>query len=171
MKRNRVFLMFIATIALMSCGGFWEGMASGMGSYGMGGYGMHNPYMAPIGAVPYGLRPDVYAANAAAAARAQTQANMKAMQQSTPATGVIATPVVTSTPASSSSNSSSSSSYSGSNSSMGRDCGLCLGTGKCSKCNGRGYYDVIGIGSGRHVCPVCPNHSGTCSSCGGSGKR
>lgn len=163
--------MLVATVALTSCSTFWEGVASEMGGYGMGGYGMYNPYAAPIGAIPYGLRPDVYAANAAAAAKAQVQANMKAMQQSTPPAGVIVAPVVTSAPVnSSSSTSSSSSSYSSSSSSSGRDCGLCLGTGKCSKCNGRGYYDEIGIGSGRHACPACPNSSGRCSCCNGTGK-
>lgn len=71
---------------------------------------------------------------------------------------------------SSSEGSSSSSSYSGSG--YSRDCGVCLGTGKCNTCNGRGYYDVIGLGSGRHLCPNCAsNHNGVCASCNGTGKR
>ncbi len=51
-----------------------------------------------------------------------------------------------------------------------KDCGVCGGTGKCNTCNGRGWYDVIGIGSGRHTCPNCPNNIGRCSSCNGTGK-
>lgn len=75
------------------------------------------------------------------------------------------------------SSSSSSTEYSGStssnysSSSSSRDCQRCMGTGKCQTCNGRGYYDEIGIGSGRHSCPNCAsNHNGRCASCNGTGK-
>lgn len=71
---------------------------------------------------------------------------------------------------STSSSSSSSSSYS--QSSSGKDCRICLGTGKCNTCNGKGWFTALGIGTGDHPCPNCQsNHNGRCSSCGGTGKQ
>ena len=71
-----------------------------------------------------------------------------------------------------SASSSSSSSSTSAKSSSGRDCRLCLGTGKCNTCNGKGWFTALGIGSGDHPCPNCQsNHNGRCSSCGGTGKR
>lgn len=51
-----------------------------------------------------------------------------------------------------------------------KDCGVCYGTGKCRTCGGRGTVTNLGIGSGTHPCPNCPNHSGRCQWCNGSGK-
>lgn len=51
-----------------------------------------------------------------------------------------------------------------------KDCPLCLGSGKCSTCNGKHwYYDGVGLGE-KLECPNCkPN--GACLSYGGSGKK
>lgn len=51
-----------------------------------------------------------------------------------------------------------------------KDCGVCYGTGKCRTCGGRGTVTNLGIGSGTHPCPNCPNHSGRCQWCNGTGK-
>ena len=66
----------------------------------------------------------------------------------------------------------SSSSTSSSSSSSGRQCRLCLGSGKCKTCNGKGWYYDNAFGLDRdYVCPNCHNHDGRCSSCGGTGRR
>lgn len=50
-----------------------------------------------------------------------------------------------------------------------KDCPSCLGSGKCSTCNGKHQYKAMGSSS-YITCPNCkPN--GACSSCGGSGKK
>lgn len=51
-----------------------------------------------------------------------------------------------------------------------KDCGVCYGTGKCRTCHGKGTVTNLGIGSGTHPCPNCPNHSGRCQWCNGTGK-
>ena len=51
-----------------------------------------------------------------------------------------------------------------------KDCGVCYGIGKCRTCGGRGTVTNLGIGSGTHPCPNCPNHSGRCLWCNGTGK-
>lgn len=51
-----------------------------------------------------------------------------------------------------------------------KNCGVCYGTGKCQTCGGRGAVTNLGIGSGTHPCPNCPNHSGRCQWCNGTGK-
>lgn len=162
---SNLLLAFCTALITTSCGSFWDGFGTGAM-----GYGTYNPYATPLGVLPYNLRPDVYAANAAQQAQAQVQENIQAQ-----AASLSSMPVVTSVPVVVPvSTTGTSSSYDGgtSSSSGGRDCGLCLGTGKCKTCNGRGYYYEIGIGSGRHACPNCQsNHNGVCSSCGGTGKR
>lgn len=70
---------------------------------------------------------------------------------------------------SSGSSSSSSSSSSGSSSSE-RFCRLCVGSGKCRTCNGKGRYYDTSFGVSKWIdCPNCSD--GRCTSCGGSGKR
>ncbi len=171
---------------LTSCNSsFWDGMAQGVGGYG--GYGMG--LVAPQGVSPMGgtfigpiycppintqaLQQQVQAGQRQAALDAAEMARsaQKAKEQAEAQVaynmqhGII--PVVTSS-SSTSSYSSNSSSTSNSN---GRDCRRCMGTGKCQTCNGRGYYDEIGIGSGRHACPNCASsHNGKCASCNGTGK-
>lgn len=182
MKRT-LFAFAVLTMCLTSCDSFLQGMAGGMGGYG--GYGMYgNPYATPIGVLPYNLRPDVYAANAYKQGMATVQAQTKQMAESAQRAkkqieaqaaynvkhGIVPV-VVDNSSYSSSSSSSSSSSASRSGSTSSRDCSRCLGTGKCQTCNGRGYYDEIGVGSGRHACPNCAsNHNGKCASCNGTGK-
>lgn len=68
---------------------------------------------------------------------------------------------------SSTSSSSTRSQRSSSSSSM---CNICVGSGKCNTCNGKGSYIAIGIGSGWHRCTNC-NQTGKCPSCKGTGKR
>ena len=48
-------------------------------------------------------------------------------------------------------------------------CRLCLGSGKCSNCNGTGWVTRMGMGHSGY-CPVCPNHNGRCTNCGGTGR-
>ena len=52
------------------------------------------------------------------------------------------------------------------------DCHLCGGSGKCSTCNGTGWFDNM-FGLGKQKCPNCygGNQSGKCSGCQGTGKR
>ena len=52
-----------------------------------------------------------------------------------------------------------------------KSCPHCLGSGKCSTCNGSGQVTRLGIGSGTHRCPNCTNQRGACQWCRGSGKR
>ena len=47
-----------------------------------------------------------------------------------------------------------------------KTCGVCHGTGKCRNCV-NGWVKRISGQDG--PCPVCPNHNGLCSSCGGRG--
>lgn len=51
------------------------------------------------------------------------------------------------------------------------DCHLCGGSGKCSTCNGKGWYESP-FGTGPIACPNCygGNQSGKCSKCKGTGK-
>lgn len=56
--------------------------------------------------------------------------------------------------------------------SSGKQCRLCLGSGKCKTCNGKGWYYDTAFGLDRdYVCPNCHNHDGKCSSCGGTGRK
>ena len=50
-------------------------------------------------------------------------------------------------------------------------CRFCSGTGKCSYCNGDGWYTSLGTGRKADVhCPVCKNHNGKCNHCNGRGE-
>lgn len=51
------------------------------------------------------------------------------------------------------------------------DCHLCGGSGKCSTCKGKGWYESP-FGTGPIACPNCygGNQSGKCSKCKGTGK-
>ncbi len=132
---------------LQSCGGFMQGLASGLGSYGGGGY-----YMAPS-----------YNTVAAPATVWSTPSyDFNNTWTTAPATYSSGT----TTYSSGSSSSSTSSSSSGSS----RSCRVCYGSGKCRTCNGNGKYfdDSLGNGSMRK-CPNCTN--GLCTSCGGTGRK
>lgn len=48
-----------------------------------------------------------------------------------------------------------------------KTCMLCGGSGRCSTCNGKHYYQSFG---NTVTCPNCPPN-GACQSCGGSGKK
>lgn len=48
-----------------------------------------------------------------------------------------------------------------------KTCMSCGGSGKCSTCNGKHYYQSFG---NTVTCPNCPPN-GACQSCGGSGKK
>lgn len=75
------------------------------------------------------------------------------------------------TNSSSSSNSSSSGYHTYESSYVEVSCHLCGGSGKCSTCNGKGWYDSP-FGTGAIACPNCygGNQSGKCGKCKGSGK-
>lgn len=164
-------------IGLSSCDSLLQGMAGYGNVYNP--YGMYNPYATPIGVLPYYLQPEVFAEQAKktveqSAQQAAQQAVQNAKQFQNIINSMPVTPVYV--PVTTESSTQSTTSYSGNNSSSGstsgRNCRLCLGTGRCQTCNGRGYYDEIGIGSGRHACPNCAsNHNGKCSSCNGTGKQ
>ena len=50
-----------------------------------------------------------------------------------------------------------------------KPCHMCLGSGKCSTCNGKGWY--YGFGN-QVLCPNCDsNHNGVCSHCHGTKKE
>lgn len=167
-------IVVVAAMTFTSCDTFLQGMATGMGGYGT----MYNPYFTPIGVLPYQLQPEVYAEQAKKAAEQSAQMaaqqvvqnaqQMRSMINTMPVTPVYV-PVTNGT--SSETNTSYNTNSYSSSSTNGRACQRCIGTGKCQTCNGRGYYDVIGIGEGRHACPNCAsNHNGKCSSCNGTGK-
>ncbi len=160
--------MSLFSFIFISCDSLLQGIAAGMGGYGT----MYNPYATPIGVLPYHLQPEVFAEQAKKVA--EQSAQQVAQQAAQNAQNVVPVapvyvPVSSETSTSSSDTHNNNSSFS--SSSGARDCGLCHGTGKCNTCNGRGYYDVIGIGSGRHACPNCSNHNGRCSLCNGTGKK
>lgn len=57
-----------------------------------------------------------------------------------------------------------------SSSTSSRMCRVCVGSGKCRTCNGKGWYYDTGMGLGtKRNCPNCSD--GKCTSCGGSGKK
>lgn len=148
--KAHLFALALFVMSLTSCDTFWQGMAQGMGTYGMYGGFMPMGYVAPPVVAPSPVTP-------------------MTIPTFVPGVDYSSMPMVSSPSSSSSSTTSSNSSYSGSSSS--RDCRHCMGTGKCQTCNGRGYYDEIGIGSGRHACPNCAsNHNGKCALCNGTGK-
>lgn len=63
----------------------------------------------------------------------------------------------------------SSSSYEYENRYGDKDCPSCLGSGKCSTCNGKGWYDNP-FGSGHLDCPNCAHGKpGVCGKCLGKG--
>ena len=132
MKHFRFFIVVTVAMQLTSCEAFYEGMAA---NYGRGpAYGMYNPYAAPIGVLPYWLRPDVYAANAAEQVKRNVAAQQRQMEQSVQQAKANM-PVVTGsyvpvTTSSSSSSSSSANSSSSSSSSSRTPCPQCHGTGK-----------------------------------------
>lgn len=64
----------------------------------------------------------------------------------------------------------SSSSRSKSSSSSSSMCRICVGSGKCQTCNGKGSYYALGIGTGWHRCTNC-HQTGKCPSCNGTGRR
>lgn len=49
-----------------------------------------------------------------------------------------------------------------------KQCPRCVGTGRCSVCQGRGYFVAMGSGEKR-VCRTCAG-SGKCQTCGGRGR-
>lgn len=48
-------------------------------------------------------------------------------------------------------------------------CGVCNGSGKCTKCGGDGYLYSSASGKENRNCTHCHTHRGKCSSCGGDG--
>ena len=150
MKRLSTFLLVaMTTLSLTSCGGFMQGLASGLAGYGSGGY-----YVAPAPAM-----------NAAAGYGTFPAATFTAP----PATYTAPVPTYTAPATTYGTGSSSPSSTGGtSSSSSGRSCGVCYGSGKCRTCNGNGtFWDSLN--GNRKKCPNCTN--GLCTSCGGSGKK
>jgi len=56
--------------------------------------------------------------------------------------------------------------------SSGKDCVMCLGSGDCKTCNGKGWYYNSYDLSKTVSCPNCDrNHNGKCSHCHGTGKN
>lgn len=51
-----------------------------------------------------------------------------------------------------------------------KECDMCLGSGKCSKCNGDGWVPEFGMQKAG-PCPVCFNHDGKCRWCLGKKTR
>ncbi len=189
MKKNNnlcrfsaIFMVTILTSAILtSCGGtFWDGMAQ---MYGNGGYGMGGYQVMPGGFVrdtryDYLLDPRLAVQQVLNQEQQEYQAAKRyrpnlTLEQFRIEKGQALQMMKNSSGNSSSSSSSTSSSSSGSQSkSNSRDCRLCLGSGKCQTCNGKGYYynplDLTKTVS----CPNCAsNHNGKCSSCNGSGKK
>lgn len=152
MKRLSTFLLVPLTmLSLTSCGGFMQGLASGLAGYGGGGY-----YVAPAPAM-----------NASAGFNSFPAATFTAPAATYTAPAPTYTPPAP-TYGTGASSSSSTSSTPSSSSSSGRSCGVCYGLGKCRTCNGNGtYWDSLN--GNRKKCPNCTN--GLCTSCGGSGKK
>lgn len=176
MKTTRLCILLNAVLIFhlfVSCDSVLQGMAAGMAGFGgMGGYqAMPGGYMRNT-SYDYLLDPryTIQQVNQQNQQEYLQQTNGGKTMTYSEWYSKIKAPSVLGT--SSSGSSGSSSSYSGSSSSSSsRDCRRCMGTGKCQTCNGRGYYDKIGIGSGRHLCPNCAsNHNGKCASCNGTGK-
>ena len=188
MKKNndlyKIHSIFIATILICasftSCGGtFWEGMAQ---MYGNGGYGMGGYQVMPGGFVrdtryDYLLDPRLSVQQVLNQEQQEYQAAKRyrpdlTLEQFRIEKGQALQMMKNNSGNSTSSSSTSSSSSSNQSKSNSRDCRLCLGSGKCNTCNGKGYYynplDLTKTVS----CPNCAsNHNGKCSSCNGSGKR
>lgn len=176
----------MSVFAFSSCNeAFWQGMAQG--AAGMGGYGsMGGGYQVMPGGFVRNTSMDYLLDPRYAMQQVlnQEQQEYQAAKQYRPnltleqfrmekgqAYQMMKNGSGSSSSSSISSSSSTSSGPSYSSGSSSRDCQRCMGTGKCQTCNGRGYYDVIGIGSGRHACPNCAsNHNGKCASCKGTGK-
>ena len=166
--RTRDFVVFcsacIMAMVASSCdSAFMQGMAAGMTGFG----GM--PYGAGIGAVPYGLRPDVYAAHAAKQAYATVQAQQEEVQKNIRNHPVVVdpkstTPIVSSSAASSSGGSST---YS-SSSQKQHSCYECGGTGSVVKETYTGTDKT-------KWCDTCKknvsfgHYHTTCTSCRGKG--
>lgn len=183
MKLSNNFTMGLCMVLLMaltSCDpAFMQGLAAGMAGYGrMGGYQVMPGGFVRNTSMDYLLDPNY------AIQQVNQQNRQEYLQQTNGGKTMtydewyskIKAPTILGTSGGSSNSSStrtsSSSNSTSSNSSTNkRDCRLCLGTGKCNTCNGKGWYTAIGIGSGTHACPNCAsNHNGKCSSCRGTGK-
>lgn len=143
-KLYSIIAVVVLCLGFSSCsimGDVMQGMAQGVASYPMYGYGMSY--------------------------------NTGYMGYVAPTTVPSYSYTASGTSASSGSSSYSSSSYSSSSSSSssGKMCGLCVGSGDCKTCNGKGYYYSSFDLSKTIACPNCRNHNGKCSSCGGTGYR
>lgn len=176
----QLFILTTVVVGLLSCGDFMQGMGQGMGGYRGYGYGYGMGYQMFPGYVPPPAPPSAQQILNMAAQQVEQQ-NQQEYQVAKRYRPNLTYQQFLSEKAkayetmrnsgSSTSSSGSSSSSSGTSRTSSKDCHRCLGTGKCQTCNGRGYYDTIGVGSGRHACPNCAsNHNGKCASCNGTGK-
>ena len=139
----------LSALALSSCGGFMNGLASGMAGLGGGGYYMTPNYNAMPSPASVWTAPNNFSNVTWTSAPAYTA------------------PVVSGGGASYTSGSSSTAASSSSSGSS-RSCGVCYGLGKCRTCNGKGsYFDELNGNTKK--CPNCTD--GRCTSCGGSGKK
>lgn len=168
-------------VSLTSCGGtFMQGMAQGMAGYG-GGYGLGGYQVMPGGFVrdtryDYLLDPRYAVQQVLSQEQQEYQAAKRyrpnlTLEQFRIEKGQ-ALQMMKNSGSSSSSKSTTTSPSGSSPTSNSRDCRLCLGSGKCQTCNGKGYYynplDLTKTVS----CPNCAsNHNGRCASCNGSGKK
>lgn len=172
-KLTVVILSIIANVTMfVSCDSVLQGMAAGMGGYGMGGYEVMPGGYVRSTQYDYLLDPRLAYQKAMQSTPPMPTLPTVTVMPTTIPISVPTTPPA-SVPATTSSGSSSysGSSISSSSSNSSRDCRRCMGSGKCQTCNGSGYYDKIGLGSGRFLCPNCDsNHNGKCAICHGTGK-
>lgn len=139
----------LSVFVLSSCGSFMSGLASGIAGYGGGGYYVAPSYNAMPTPATVWTAPNDFSNVTWTSAPAYT------------------TPVVSGSGVSYSTGSSSTATSSSSSSSS-RSCSVCYGLGKCRTCNGKGYY-FDELNGNNKKCPNCTN--GSCTSCGGSGKK
>ncbi|MBQ9189988.1 MAG: hypothetical protein IJ142_00075 [Bacteroidaceae bacterium] len=164
MKHLGLFSIIVASLLLVSCGGFYGSMPYGYNPFA-GSSNAGYPAARYIG-LPANLRPE----NAAAASIKRFENWSRNQPQVTTPTVVVPTyPTVTTPVTTSSSPGSSTSSTSNGNSSSSTSCNFCHGIGKCWTCNGtRRVSNGLGV-SGYHTCTSCSD--GLCRHCHGTGKK
>ncbi|MCR5037789.1 MAG: hypothetical protein K6A94_00415 [Bacteroidales bacterium] len=171
--------LVLLSLSLTSCEfmmGMVEGMAAGMAGYGSYGYGygpgVYTPSYGGTTVPSYkqqSIQTQVQGtANFNQQMNQVMQNNMNAISNMpAPTTAPIMVPQTTSTSSSSSNNSSSSHQVKKPHADY-KDCHICHGSGVCSTCGGKGWYNNP-YGTGRVECSNC-SKTGKCRTCNGTGK-